>query len=102
MTNRIDKRSFDISASREVQDNLRAIINRLEDLIGLRSQNVQALLANWEATGVSGEYHGKEGKWLAAADETRDFITLVKKLLEENDSIAHMTLGKARAIVNDL
>ncbi|MEU9025861.1 hypothetical protein F8568_046225 [Actinomadura sp. LD22] len=102
MTHGSDRRSYDLGASGEAQLNIQVIMNRLESLIGLRDADVRAALADWQATGVSDDYHGKEAKWLAAANETREIIRLVKKTLEDNDDIAHRVLGKAHAIVQDI
>lgn len=96
------RRSYDLGASSEAQLNIHAIMNRLESLIGLRDADVRAALADWQATGVSDDYHGKEAKWLAAASETSEIIRLVKSTLEDNDGIAHRVLGKAQAIVQDI
>ena len=102
MTTGSDRRSYDLGASAEAQLNIQLIVNQLETLIGLRDADVQAALADWEATGVSDDSHGQEGKWLAAAHETREIIRLVKATLEDNDGIAHGTLRKAHAIVQEI
>ena len=93
------RRSYDTGASTEVQGNIQAIVGRLETLIGTRDTDVKAAMADWEATGVSDEYHTKEMKWYAAANETREIIRLVKATLEKNDGIAHTTLSRASAAV---
>ncbi|TDD85596.1 hypothetical protein E1293_10850 [Actinomadura darangshiensis] len=97
-----DRRSYDTGSSGEAQVNIHLILTRLETLIGGRDADVKAALADWEATGVSDEYQGKEAKWLAAAHETREIIRLVKRTLEKNDETAGMTLARARAAVQEI
>ncbi|MFD0686799.1 pore-forming ESAT-6 family protein [Actinomadura fibrosa] len=93
------RRSYDTGASAEAQGNIQTIVARLEALIGTRDTDVNAALADFEATGVSEEYRAKEVKWHTAANETREIIRLVKATLEKNDEIAGTTLGKASAAV---
>ncbi|WP_119729616.1 pore-forming ESAT-6 family protein [Thermomonospora amylolytica] len=93
------RRSYDTGASAEAQGNIQAIVSRLEQLIGTRDTDVTAAMADFEATGVSDEYHAKEIKWHNAANETREIIRLVKATLEKNDEIAQNTLSKASAAV---
>ncbi|XRQ03339.1 pore-forming ESAT-6 family protein [Actinomadura welshii] len=93
------RRSYDTGASGEAQGNIQLIVARLEALIGTRDTDVKTAMADFEATGVSDEYHAKEMKWHSAANETREIIRLVKATLERNDEIAHTTLGKASAAV---
>lgn len=97
MTN--GRRSYDTGASAEAQGNIQVIVSRLETLIGTHDTDVKAAMADFEATGVSDEYHAKEVKWHAAANEVREIIRLVKTTLENNDQTAHTTLGKASAAV---
>lgn len=93
------RRSYDTGASAEAQTNLHAIIGRLETLIGQHQSDVRTALSDFEATGVSDEYHAKEVKWQNAANEVRTIIQLVKSTLEANDGTAQTTLSKASAAV---
>ena len=97
-----DRRSYDIGASTEVQGGLQGIIGRLETVLGDRDRAVKTAMADYQADGVSDDYHGKEMRWNKAAGEVRDIIQLVRTTLEKNDATAQATLAKARAAVNNI
>ncbi|MFG3363502.1 pore-forming ESAT-6 family protein [Streptomyces sp. NPDC048156] len=97
-----DRRSYDTGASAEVQGGLQGIVGRLETVLGDRDRAVKAAMADYQADGVSDEYHGKEIRWNKAANEVRDIIRLVRSTLEDNDGTAHTTLAKARAAVDNI
>jgi hypothetical protein len=94
--------SYDTAASGETQSNIHAIIGRLESLIGVRNNDVQRALSDFDAEDVSGAYSDKERKWLAAAAETKAIIDLVKRTLSENDGTAHQAQSRARAAVDGI
>ncbi|MFE0201486.1 pore-forming ESAT-6 family protein, partial [[Kitasatospora] papulosa] len=62
----------------------------------------KAAMADYQADGVSDEYHGKEVRWNRAANEVRNIIRLVRTTLEQNDSTAQTTLARARAAVDNI
>ncbi|MBY8886576.1 pore-forming ESAT-6 family protein [Streptomyces sp. PTM05] len=95
-----DRRSYDTAASSEAQANLAVVIARLEHLINERDGQVKAAMADFQADGVSDEYHGKEQRWNRAASEVRAIIHLVRSTLEKNDGTAQQTLAKAKAAVD--
>ncbi|MEU4212215.1 pore-forming ESAT-6 family protein [Streptomyces sp. NPDC026206] len=95
-----DRRSFDTGASSEVQGSLQGIIARLETVLGEREAAVKAAMAEFQADGVSDEYHGKEQRWNKAATEVRQIIHLLRSTMEKNDGTAHSTLAKAKAAVD--
>ncbi|MEV5983576.1 pore-forming ESAT-6 family protein [Streptomyces sp. NPDC052051] len=97
-----DRRSYDTGASAEVQGGLQGIVGRLETVLGDRDRAVKTAMADYQADGVSDEYHGKEVRWNKAAGEVRDIIQLVRTTLEKNDGTAQATLAKARAAVNNI
>ncbi|MEV3856982.1 pore-forming ESAT-6 family protein [Streptomyces sp. NPDC050095] len=97
-----DRRSYDTGASAEVQGGLQGIIGRLESVLGDRDKAVKAAMADYQADGVSDEYHGKEIRWNKAANEVRDIIRLVRTTLEQNDGTAQATLAKAKAAVDNI
>ncbi|MFZ3566788.1 MULTISPECIES: pore-forming ESAT-6 family protein [unclassified Streptomyces] len=97
-----DRRSYDTGASAEVQGSLHGIIGRLETVLGDRDRAVKTAMADYQADGVSDEYHGKEVRWNRAANEVRDIIQLVRTTLEKNDATAQSTLARARAAVNNI
>ncbi|EFL00809.1 MULTISPECIES: pore-forming ESAT-6 family protein [unclassified Streptomyces] len=97
-----DRRSYDTGASGEVQGGLQGIIGRLETVLADRDGAVKAAMADYQADGVSDEYHGKELRWNKAANEVREIIRLVRSTLEDNDATAHSTLAKARSAVENI
>jgi hypothetical protein len=96
------RRSYDTGASGEAQANIHTIVSRLEALIGTHDTDVKTAMADYEATGVSDEYHAKEIKWHNAANEVREIIRLVRTTLEQNDGTAQSTLARARAAVDNI
>lgn len=100
MGQNLDRRSYDTGASSEVQGGLQGIIAQLERVLGDRDSAVKAAMAEFQADGVSDEYHGKEVRWNKAANEVREIIRLVRGTLEQNDGTAQSTLAKAKAAVD--
>lgn len=97
-----DRLSYDTGASSEVQGSLQGIIGQLERVLSDRDRAVKAAMADFQADGVSDEYHGKEVRWNRAATEVRNIIHLVRSTLEENDGTARSTVAKARAAVDNI
>ncbi|MET9252417.1 pore-forming ESAT-6 family protein [Streptomyces sp. NPDC048182] len=97
-----DRRSYDTGASGEVQGGLQGIIGRLESVLGERDRAVKTAMADYQADGVSDEYHGKEVRWNHAANEVRNIIQLVRTTLEKNDHTAQATLARAKAAVDNI
>ncbi|MFD3731193.1 pore-forming ESAT-6 family protein [Streptomyces sp. NPDC058632] len=97
-----DRRSYDTGASSEVQGGLQGIVGQLERVLADRDKAVEAAMADFQADGVSEEYHGKELRWNRAADEVRSIIQLVRTTLEDNDGTAQATMAKARAAVDNI
>ncbi|QEU95898.1 pore-forming ESAT-6 family protein [Streptomyces kanamyceticus] len=97
-----DRRSYDTGASSDVQGGLQIIIGQLERVLGDRDRAVKAAMADYQADGVSDEYHGKEVRWNKAAGEVRDIIRLVRDTLEKNDGTAQTTVARARAAVDNI
>ena len=95
-----DRRSYDVAASQEAQGNLHSVIARLEALITQRDADVKRAMADFQADGVSDQYHDKERRWNSAAGEVRSIIALVRRTLEQNDVTAQSTLGQARSAVD--
>ncbi|MGW4560907.1 pore-forming ESAT-6 family protein [Streptomyces sp. NPDC004561] len=102
MTQNQDRRSYDTGASAEVQTGLAGIIGQLERVLTDRDRAVKAAMADFQADGVSDEYHGKEVRWHKAATEVREIIRLVRNTLEQNDGTAQATLAKAKAAVDNI
>lgn len=102
MGQNLDRRSYDTGASSEVQGGLQGIVGQLERVLADRDRAVKAAMADFQADGVSEEYHGKEMRWNRAADEVRSIIRLVRTTLEENDGTAQSTMAKARAAVDNI
>ncbi|WP_268219906.1 pore-forming ESAT-6 family protein [Streptomyces sp. EMB24] len=102
MGQNLDRRSYDTGASSEVQGGLQGIVGQLERVLADRDKAVKAAMADFQADGVSEEYHGKEMRWNRAADEVRSIIQLVRTTLEDNDGTAQATMAKARAAVDNI
>ncbi|MFF4738723.1 pore-forming ESAT-6 family protein [Streptomyces sp. NPDC001262] len=97
-----DRRSYDTGASGEVQGSLQGIISRLESVLNDRDAAVKAAMADFQADGVSDQYHGKEQRWQSAAHEVRQIIHLLRTTMEKNDGTAQSTLAKAKAAVDGI
>ncbi|MFF4408268.1 pore-forming ESAT-6 family protein [Streptomyces sp. NPDC001262] len=97
-----DRRSYDTGASGEVQGSLQGIISRLESVLTERDAAVKAAMADFQADGVSDQYHGKELRWQSAAHEVRQIINLLRNTMEKNDGTAQSTLAKAKAAVDGI
>lgn len=95
-----DRRSYDTGASAEAQGNLQSVISRLETLIAQRDSQVKAAMADFQADGVSDQYHEKEVRWNRSAAEVRAIIHLVRSTLEKNDGTAQQALTQAKAAVD--
>ncbi|GHD67424.1 pore-forming ESAT-6 family protein [Streptomyces goshikiensis] len=95
-----DRRSYDLGASTEVQGSLDGIIGRLETVLRERESAVKAAMADFQADGVSDEYHGKELRWDKAAAEVRAIIALLRSTMTKNDGTARQTLTRAKAAVD--
>ncbi|MGX1312268.1 uncharacterized protein YukE [Streptomyces calvus] len=102
MSQNLDRRSYDTGASSEVQGGLQGIVGQLERVLADRDKAVKAAMADFQADGVSEEYHGKELRWNRAANEVRSIIQLVRTTLEDNDGTAQSTMAKARAAVDNI
>ncbi|WP_329410124.1 pore-forming ESAT-6 family protein [Streptomyces sp. NBC_00704] len=102
MGQNLDRRSYDTGASGEVQGGLQGIAAQLERVLADRDKAVKAAMADFQADGVSEEYHGKELRWNRAANEVRSIIQLVRTTLEDNDGTAQSTMAKARAAVDNI
>ncbi|CAL9300649.1 MULTISPECIES: pore-forming ESAT-6 family protein [Streptomyces] len=102
MGQNLDRRSYDTGASADVQTSLQGVIAQLERVLTDRDRAVKAAMAEFQADGVSDEYHGKEVRWNRAATEVREIIRLVRTTMEQNDGTAQSTLAKARAAVDNI
>ncbi|MCC2275387.1 pore-forming ESAT-6 family protein [Streptomyces morookaense] len=97
-----DRRSYDTGASGEVQGSLQGIISRLESVLTDRDAAVKAAMSDFQADGVSDQYHDKELRWQRAAHEVRQIINLLRTTMEKNDGTAQSTLAKAKAAVDGI
>ena len=78
--NQMDRRDYDIAASQESQSQFERVASRLEALIGQRDADVRTAMADYEADGVSAEYHGKEVRWHGVADQVRTIISTLRSI----------------------
>ena len=102
MGQNLDRRSYDTGASADVQTSLQGVVAQLERVLTDRDRAVKAAMAEFQADGVSDEYHGKEVRWNRAATEVREIIRLVRTTMEQNDGTAQTTLARARAAVDNI
>ncbi|MFE5601647.1 pore-forming ESAT-6 family protein [Streptomyces coelicoflavus] len=102
MGQNLDRRSYDTGASADVQTSLQGVVAQLERVLTDRDRAVKAAMAEFQADGVSDEYHGKEVRWNRAATEVREIIRLVRTTMEQNDGTAQSTLARARAAVDNI
>ncbi|WP_030160098.1 pore-forming ESAT-6 family protein [Streptomyces sp. NRRL S-244] len=97
-----DRRSYDLGASTEAQGNIKVVIDQLEQVIAARDAQVAAAMTNFEADGVSDEYHGKELRWKNASEEVKNIIRLLQSTMDKNDGTARQTLSRAKTAVNNI
>ncbi len=97
-----DRISFDTGASATVQSDVAAIIGRLESLMATREVQVAAAMSDFQADGVSDDYHMVEQRWRRASDEVRSIITLVRTTMARNDETAIAAQGRARVAVQNI
>lgn len=95
----LDRRDYDVSASQEVQATFNRVASQLESLIAQRNRDVEALQAQFDADGVSADFHAKELRWKAAAEEVQTIIRTLRSSMEKNDGTAEQTLSLAKAAV---
>ncbi|MEH0110218.1 pore-forming ESAT-6 family protein [Tersicoccus sp. MR15.9] len=97
-----DRISYDTGVSSSVQSDIQATIGRLETLIAAREKDVAAAMADFQADGVSDEYHAVEQRWKNAAGEVKNIIHLVKQTLGLNDDTASGAGHRARTAVSNI
>jgi hypothetical protein len=100
--NQMDRRDFDIAASQEAQSRFERVATRLEALIGQRDADVRTAMANYEADGVSEQYHAKEVRWNTVATQVRSIITTLRGTLGQNDQAATEAMQRARTAVESI
>lgn len=98
----LDRISYDTGVSTSVQGDIQATIGRLETLIAARERDVATAMADFQADGVSDDYHNVEQRWKNAAGEVKNIILLVKQTLGLNDETAAQAGVKARNSVNNI
>lgn len=98
----MDRISFDTGVSGTVQGDIAGIVSRLESLINERDSQVAAAMADFQADGVSDQYHAVENRWKNASQEVRNIIDLVKTTMARNDETATGAQGRARTAVDGI
>ncbi|OLT17203.1 hypothetical protein BJF80_03255 [Serinicoccus sp. CUA-874] len=97
-----DRISYDTGVSASVQSDIAGIIGRLESLMAQRDAQVSAAMSDFQADGVSEEYHTVEQRWRKASAEVRSIIDLVKTTMARNDETAIGSQGRARTAVQNI
>lgn len=95
----MDRISFDTGVSAQVQSDIAGLVSQIESLIAQRNAQVSAAMADFQADGVSEEYHSVEQRWHRAATETQQIVNLVKQTLGLDDESATAAQGRARTAV---
>lgn len=97
-----DRIAYDTNASSGVQGDIGGIIGRLETIMSSRQSQVNAAMADFQADGVSDDYHHVEQRWNKASGEVTSIIRLIKDTLGLNDGTASSTQIKARQAVQNI
>jgi len=71
----------------------------LESLIDQRDADVKAMMADYQADGVSEDYAAKELRWNTVAGEVKQIINTLRTSLSSNDETAQATLARGRSAV---
>ena len=100
--NQADRRDYDVAASQNAQDNFNAVAAQLESLIAQRDSDVKAAMADYQADGVSDEYHAKEQRWNTVAGEVKQIIATLRSSLQSNDESAQAAISKAKSAVGNI
>ena len=100
--NQADRRDYDVAASQNAQDNFNAVAAQLESLIAQRDSDVKAAMADYQADGVSDEYHAKEQRWNTVAGEVKQIIATLRASLQSNDESALSAISKAKSAVGNI
>lgn len=98
--NDTERNDYNIADSQSAAANMKASANQLLSVLDMREADVKALMANYEAEGVSDRMHQLEDNWHKAGDEVRQIISLLIGALEESDQIAQTALNKAASAVH--
>jgi hypothetical protein len=97
-----DRISFDTASSGVVQDDVAVIVGQLEALMAARDGQVNRAMSDFQADGVSEDYHAVEQRWQRASDEVRMIIELVKSVLSRNDETAASAQARARSAIQNI
>lgn len=100
MTSTADRRDYDAAASTSAQDNFDRVAARLEGLLDQRGADVRDAMADYEATGVSGDYQSSEQRWATVAAEVRGIVQSLRRALTDSDSSAQASLRRAQSAVD--
>lgn len=94
--------AYDTGVSQGVQGDVSSIIGRLESLMATRDQQVATAMSDFQADGVSEEYHTVEQRWKSASTEVRSIIALIRETLAKNDDTAMTTQSRASTAVQNI
>lgn len=98
-TNDMNQNAYSIGASQLAQDNFKEVASQLESILLDREAQINALMAIYQADGVSEKYRQLEANWRTAAEGLRAVIAGLRRSLERNDDIAAHALSTAAAAV---
>ena len=98
-TSTTDRRDYDTDASTAAQDSFDRVAARLDGLMDQRSADVRDAMADYEATGVSGDYQSQEQRWATVAAEVRGIVQALRRALADSDASAQDSLRRAQSAV---
>ena len=98
--NDIDRNDYNIADSQAAEANMRASAAQLLAVLDSHDADVKALMASYEAEGVSDRMHQLEDNWNKAGQEVRQIIARLIGSMEQSDQIAQTALQRAASAVH--
>jgi DNA repair ATPase RecN len=97
-----DRRAYDTGASGQVQEKIKALVNRLDGLLEQRDSQVKQAMADFTADGIDEQYRDVEKRWSTAAAQVNTIIDLLRQTMADNDAVAQRTKAKASRAVTGI
>ncbi|SYZ33048.1 Uncharacterised protein [Propionibacterium australiense] len=98
--NDADRNDYNIADSQAAGANMRAAAAQLLSVLDAHDADVRALMASYEAEGVSDRMHQLEDNWNKAGHEVRQIIAQLIGSMEQSDQIAQTALQRAASAVH--
>lgn len=97
-----DRLSYDTGVASATEDNINAVVNRLEQLINDRDRQATQALADFKMTHADDEYRRVENRWKNASQETHQIIHLVRQTIGKNTHTAGNTVNQTRSAIANI